>query len=101
MIADHAWIYVTPSRWLQKPNVAEVTTPEVGKPLRFGEAIRLDLLSARDWMDEERIWMLKAVEESSRKGRHFFFTCAGYWWDYLNPSESAFITDLIAEAKVN
>ncbi len=99
MLAGHAWIYVTPSKWLQKPSMDGVPTPKIGKPVRFGQGMYLDSLTEGNWMDEDRIWMLQAHQDSSHVEPHCFFSCVNVWWEYLHLSELGFITDLIVEAQ--
>jgi hypothetical protein len=81
-IAEHAWISVDCKEWLQEPEVEVAERPRIGEPLRFGEGLHLKLLAPLTWMNEDRIWILKPIQDHRSVEKKLALSSTMVWWEY-------------------
>lgn len=81
-IAQHAWIGVDCKEWIQKPNLDVGESVRVGEPITFGSGLHLGLLASRAWMDEDRIWILRPIQDPQQADGRLKLSSARVWWEY-------------------
>jgi hypothetical protein len=97
-VAEHVWIDVVCSRWLQKPDIELANVPKLGEPFRFGQGLRLSLLAPSTWMNEERIWSIVPHEDTGWADNRLTLSCASHWWEYSSIEQIGLFEDLISLA---
>lgn len=98
-VAEHAWIEVVCEEWLQRPAVEVAGAPVIGKAFRFGEGLRLSLLSPPRWTDERRAWILRPAQDPTRAERRLLLFSVPLWWEYGSPDRIDAITSLVEAAR--
>lgn len=97
-IAQHAWIFVDCLEWLQKPDLELAEFPKPGEPFKIGEGLHLSLLAPRDWMEEDRIWILKPQQDHQRVEKRLLLWNTHTWWEYSALNQLDSIKKTIAAA---
>jgi hypothetical protein len=97
-LAGHVWITVTCKGILQKSESPFEYSLEEGKDVRLGEGFHLNLLYPTSWLEEDRIWIFRPIQDQSRRERPVFFRPSQVWWEYSSMTDLEFVKNLIAEA---
>ncbi len=97
-IAQHAWIYVDCKEWIQRPDLDVAEFPQPGEPFKIGQGLHLGLLAPRDWMEEDRIWILKPSQDHQRVERRLLLWSTMTWWEYSSLDQLDSIKKTIATA---
>lgn len=97
-IAQHAWIFVDCKEWIQKPDLEIAEFPGRGEPFKIGQGVRLGLLAPRDWMNEDRIWILKPGQDHERVEKRLLLRNTLTWWEYSTLDQLDIVKKTIAAA---
>lgn len=81
-IATHAWIFVDCKEWIQKPDLDLAEFPAPGESFKLGVGLELRFLSSREWMNEDRIWILKPSQHHQYVERRLVLSCTPHWCEY-------------------
>lgn len=97
-VAQHARISVVCNEWLHRPPVDVTEPPEIGKACSIPMGLHLDHLCRREWMHDDRIWILRAQQDPRAIEKRLFLSFANFWWEYSDLSLRPLIEELLREA---
>ncbi|MFM9961501.1 MAG: DKNYY domain-containing protein [Planctomycetaceae bacterium] len=97
-IAQHAWFFVDCKEWIQKPELDVADAPRIGESFKFGEGLHLGLLPSLNWMEEDRIWVFKPVQDHQRVEKRLLLSSTMVWWEYSSLDQLGCIEKTIAAA---
>lgn len=97
-IAEHAWIYVDCKEWLQRPDLDIAEFPRPGEPFKIGQGLRLGLLESREWMNEDRIWILLPGQDPGWAHPRLLLWNTEIWWEYSTLDQLDSVMRTIAAA---
>ena len=100
ILANHMWLDVKVSSWLQKPNVVLASPLIDSAPIRFGEGMHFHELSDESWLGGDRIWILKPVQSHRHVQPHLVLEITGNWWESSRLSNLELIDGLIKESRM-
>lgn len=98
-IADFAWLTITCKEWLQKPNLQVEQLPDIGEMYKHGAALHFKLHFPPTWMNEDRIWIFRTVQDVVPTARKPRLLSTQVWWGYSSRDHASLIQSLIEAAR--